>query len=247
MARLTTPEPDLLRDFHDLLLAVADRIVVDGQDLDHAFDETVHGWSALLGRPRGMSLQKRIGLHGELAVLGRVAQLVGWQAALDSWVGPAGEEHDFALGEADLEIKTTTSELRSHTIHGLGQLAETPGRPLWFASLRLTRGGVGGRTLGDSAKATRDAAAAENIALGRRVDRLLAAAGWDPDQTEDERWTPRDSPLMLRASDMPRLTAEGLPGGSVGRIGHVTYVVDVTGLRPDEHPPIVDLSDLALP
>ncbi|MGW6920681.1 PD-(D/E)XK motif protein [Streptomyces sp. NPDC054950] len=247
LARLTTPEPELLRDFHDLLLAVADRIVIDGQDLVHAFDETVHGWSALLGRPRGMSPQKRIGLHGELAVLGRVAHVVGWRAALDSWVGPTGEEHDFALAKADLEVKTTASELRRHTIHGLGQLSETPGRPLWFASLRLTRGGAGGRSLGDSIKATRDAAAAENIALGRRLDLLLAAAGWDPEQPEDERWTPRDSPLMLRAPDMPRLGADDLPGDSVGRIDHVTYVVDVTGLPPAEQSPIIDLSDLELP
>ncbi|WP_369186437.1 PD-(D/E)XK motif protein [Streptomyces sp. R08] len=247
MARLTTPEPELLRDFHDLLLAVADRIVVDGQELDRAFDETVHGWSALLGKPRGMSPQKRIGLHGELAVLARVAQVSGWRAALDSWVGPIGEEHDFALGQADLEVKTTASEPRRHTIHGVGQLSETSGRPLWFASLRLTRGGAGGRRLGDSIKATRDAAAAENIALGRRLDWLLAAAGWDPDQLEDERWTPRDSPLVLRATDMPRLTAEDLPAGSIGRIDHVTYIVDVTGLPPAEQSPVIDLSELTLP
>lgn len=247
MARFTTPGPDLLRDFHDLLLAVADRLVADGQSLEQAFDETVHGWSALLGRPRGMSLERRLGLHGELAVLGRLARDVGWRAALDAWVGPRGEEHDFALENADLEIKTTASELRRHTIHGLGQLSPTPGRPLWFASLRLTRGGNGGRTLRDSVKATRDAAAAENIALGRRVDRLLNAAGWDSEQPDDERWTPRDSPLVLRADDMPRLTADDLPGNGDGRIDQVTYVVDVTGLPPADETPTIDLSDLALP
>ncbi|MFD7456110.1 MULTISPECIES: PD-(D/E)XK motif protein [unclassified Streptomyces] len=247
MARFTTPGAELLRDFHDLLLAVADRIVTDGRSLEQAFDETVHGWSALLGRPRGMSLERRLGLHGELAVLGRLARNVGWQAALDAWVGPRGEEHDFALEGADLEIKTTGSELRRHTIHGLGQLSATPGRPLWFASLRLTRGGTGGRTLKDSVKATRDAAAAENIALGRSVDRLLEAAGWDSQQPDDERWTPRDSPLVLRAGDMPRLTEGDLPGNADGRIDHVTYVVDVTGLPHVEKPPIIDLSDLSLP
>ncbi|POX44214.1 PD-(D/E)XK motif protein [Streptomyces sp. Ru72] len=246
MARITTPEPELLRDFHDMLLAVAGRIIAGGQGLDEAFDETVHGWGALLGRPRRMSLEKRLGLHGELAVLGRIARGVGWSTALDTWVGPTGEEHDFALGDADLEVKTTAAEARKHTIHGLGQLSETPGRPLWFASLRLTRGGAGGRTLGDSVRATRDAAAAENIALGRRLDRLLEAVGWDSQQPDDERWTPRDSPLVLRATDMPRLTDDDLPGGADGRIDRVTYGVDVTGLPPADRPPI-DLSDLVLP
>ncbi|MFF7752552.1 PD-(D/E)XK motif protein [Streptomyces sp. NPDC007971] len=247
LARLTTSEPELLRDFHDLVLAVADRIVVEGQDLARAFDDTVHGWSALLGRPRGLSLERRLGLHGELAVLVRMARTLGWQAALDSWVGPTGEEHDFALEAADLEIKTTASERRRHTIHGLGQLTESPGRPLWFASFRLTRGGTGGRTLRDSVKAARDAAAAENIGRRARLDRLLVATGWDPDQPDDERWTPRDSPLVLQAADMPRLTPDDLPHGVTGRIEGVNYVVDVSDLPPTVGPPAVDLSDLPLP
>ncbi|MFF9273626.1 PD-(D/E)XK motif protein [Streptomyces griseosporeus] len=247
MARLSTPAPELLRDFHDLLLSVADRIVFDGQSLERAFDETVHGWSALLGKARGMSLEKRLGLHGELAVLTRVARTVGWRAALDAWVGPTGEQHDFALPEADLEIKTTASEARRHTIHGLGQLMETPGRPLWFASLRLTRGGASGRSLSESIKATRDAIAAENVALGRRFDGLLETSGWDADQPDDERWMPRDGPLVLRATDMPRLTFENVPERAVGRIDHVDYEVDVTGLNPTDTSTPVDLSELSLP
>jgi hypothetical protein len=247
LARVTTSEPELLRDFHDLLLAVADRIVVDGQGLARAFDETVHGWSTLLGRPRGLSRERRLGLHGELAVLVRMAETVGWRTALDTWVGPTGEEHDFAFESADLEVKATASERRRHTIHGLGQLTETAGRPLWFASLRLTRGGIGGRTLADSVKAARDAAAAESIALGRRLDGLLEAVGWDAEQQDDERWTPRDSPLVIRATDMPRLTADDLPEGVVGRIDTVNYAVDVTGLSGTGQPPPLDLSDLPLP
>ncbi|MEU2061716.1 PD-(D/E)XK motif protein [Streptomyces sp. NPDC013455] len=247
LARVTTSDPELLRDFHDLLLSVADRIVVDGQGLARAFDETVHGWSALLGRPRGLPRERRLGLHGELAVLTRIAETNGWQAALDTWVGPIGEEHDFALDSADLEVKATASERRRHTIHGLGQLTETAGRPLWFASLRLTRGGAGGRTLADSVKAARDAAAAENIAFGRRLDKLLDALGWDAEQPDDERWTPRDSPLVIRATDMPRLTVDDLPEGALGRIDTVNYAVDVTGLSSAGQQPPVDLSDLPLP
>ncbi|MGW3266563.1 PD-(D/E)XK motif protein [Streptomyces sp. NPDC001056] len=247
MVRLRTPEPELLRDFHDLALSVADRIVIGGRDLARAFEETVHGWSALLGRARGLSLERRLGLHGELAVLVRLAETAGWRAALDAWVGPTGEEHDFALESADLEIKTTASERRRHAVHGLGQLAESPGRSLWFASLRVTRGGTGGRTLGESVKAARDAAAAESIASRTRLDRLLSTTGWDPDQPDDERWTPRDNPLVLRAAGMPRLTPGDLPNAANGRIDGVTYIVDVTGLPPAAAPPPVDLSDLRLP
>ncbi|WP_158786371.1 PD-(D/E)XK motif protein [Streptomyces sp. SCSIO 75703] len=247
-ARLTTPDLGLLRDFHDLLLAVAGRLVVEGGSLSRAFDETVHGWSALLGRSPRMSTERRLGLHGELAVLTRLARSVGWRAALDAWVGPSGEEHDFALRDMDLEVKTTASESRRHTIHGLGQLSAAPGRSLWFASLRLTRGGTGGRTLRESVTTTRDDVAAENIALGHRLDRLLAASGWQPEQPDDERWTPRDGPLVLAAPAMPRLTADDLPEKARGRVERVSYVVDVTGLPPTAAPPPVgDLRDLTLP
>ncbi|MFF0135873.1 PD-(D/E)XK motif protein [Streptomyces sp. NPDC005227] len=244
MARLTTTETNLVREFHDLLLAVADRVVGDGLSFNRAFDETVHAWSALLGRSRGLSLERRLGLQGELAVLGRLAGKHGWGSALDAWVGPQGEEHDFALSEADLEIKTTASEARRHTVHGIGQLTETVGRPLWFASLRLTRGGEAGRTLRESATAARDAAAAENIACGRRLDTHLASCGYDPEQPDDERWTPRDSPLVMRTTTMPRLSEDDLLVHD-GRITRVTYVVDVTGLPASDEPP-VDLSDLSL-
>ncbi|MGV9341552.1 PD-(D/E)XK motif protein [Streptomyces sp. NPDC003688] len=247
MARLTTREPELLRDFHDLLLAVADRVVGDGKGLEQAFDETVHGWSALLGRPRRLSLDRRLGLHGELAVLARLARHVGWRAALDAWVGPNREEHDFALGSVDLEVKTTAAERRRHTIHGLGQLTETPGRPLLLVSLRLTRGGVGGRTLGESVKSARDAAAAESVALGRRLDSLLTETDWDAEQPDDERWTPRDDPMVLRATDMPRLTEDTLPADACGRIDRVVYTVDVTELPSDDSAAPFDLSEFRLP
>ncbi|MFB6771849.1 hypothetical protein [Streptomyces sp. NPDC056337] len=47
---------------------------------------------------------------------------------------------------------------------------------------------------------------------------------------------------------MPRLTSDDMPGGAVGRIEQVTYVIDVTSLpATDDHLPNVDLSDLSLP
>ncbi|MFJ9915218.1 PD-(D/E)XK motif protein [Actinacidiphila glaucinigra] len=246
MARIHTSQVTLMRDFHDLLMAVADRIVTAGRHLDDAFEQTIQGWSELLEQPGGMAARKRLGLHGELAVLRAVAERNGWASALDAWVGPQGEEHDFALADGDLEVKTTASEERRHTIHGVGQLDETPGRPLWFVSLRLTRGGAAGRTLGDSVRAVRDAAAAESVAAARQLDLALAASGWRDDVADDERWTPRDGPLVLRGDAMPRLRADMSPPDAVERVSSVRYDVDVTGLPPAEQPPL-DLTDLRLP
>ncbi|WP_033355265.1 hypothetical protein, partial [Kitasatospora aureofaciens] len=50
MARIRTSDPTLLGDFHDLLCAVANRIVEHNRSLDEAFAETVRAWTALVHR-----------------------------------------------------------------------------------------------------------------------------------------------------------------------------------------------------
>ncbi|MGW8352943.1 PD-(D/E)XK motif protein [Streptomyces wedmorensis] len=246
MARIRTNQVELMREFHDLLIAVADRIVTKNRSLDRAFAETVDGWSSLLGRPRAMSVEQRIGLLGELSILSRLAETYGWQTAVEAWTGPYGEEHDFALVDFDIEVKTTAAERRRHLIHGIGQLQAAPGRPLWFASLRLTRGGAGGRTLAESVEAVRGAVAERAPASLARLDSALERSGWSAERVDDERWTPRDDALVLAAESVPRLEPALLAAAALERISAVHYETDVTGLAATAGAP-VSLADLRLP
>ncbi|MFF8411922.1 PD-(D/E)XK motif protein [Streptomyces omiyaensis] len=246
MARIRTTQTDLMRDFHDLALAVADRIVTQNRSLDRAFHETVDNWSSLLDRPGALSIERRIGLLGELAILARLAESYGWESAVDAWTGPYGEEHDFALPGFDIEVKTTLAERRRHVIHGLGQLQAAPDRPLWFASLRFTRGGAGGRTLTESVDAVRDAVTDRAPAVLARLNTALERSGWMRRREDDERWTPRDEALLLAADSVPRLTPGILAAASLERISAVRYETDVTGLAPTHGAP-VDFSGLRLP
>ncbi|MFC8505394.1 PD-(D/E)XK motif protein [Streptomyces sp. NPDC057411] len=246
MARIRTTQVALMRDFHDMLLAVADRIVTKNRSLDRAFAETVAGWSSLLDRPRTMSVERRIGLLGELSTLARLAETYGWAPAVEAWTGPYGEEHDFALKDFDLEVKTTASERRRHVIHGIGQLEAAPDRPLWFASLRLTRGGVGGRTLAESVRAVRDAVTEQAPASLARLDSALRQSGWSDEGEDDERWTPRDEALLLAAEAVPRLTPALSAAATLERISSIRYETDVTGLEPSPGAPL-DLAGLRLP
>ncbi|MFD9303081.1 PD-(D/E)XK motif protein [Streptomyces sp. NPDC060048] len=246
MARITTTQVSLMRDFHDLLMAVAGRIVSGKRTLEQALDETIHAWGELLDRPRGLGLEKRIGLHGELAVLRTVARAHGWEAAARSWTGPRGEQHDFGLAATDIEVKTTTSEERRHTVHGVRQLEETEGRPLWFASLQLTRGGIGGRSLGESAAAVlRDACAAGRIAA-MSIESALGSAGWSPSEQDDERWTLRTEPLFVPADRLPRMTTDMLPAAVREHVSSINYCIHVDHLPPAPGAP-VDLTDFRLP
>ncbi|MEU6979526.1 PD-(D/E)XK motif protein [Streptomyces sp. NPDC046371] len=246
MARIRTTQVALMRDFHDLLLAVADRIVTKNRSLDRAFSETVDGWSSLLDRPRMMSVERRIGLMGELATLARLAETYGWESAVEAWTGPYGEEHDFAFQDFDLEVKTTAMERRRHVVHGIEQLDAAPERPLWLASLRLTRGGIGGRTLTESAHAVRRAVAEHAPAALVRLDSALERAGWSSDRDDDERWTPRDEALVLAAEAVPRLTPALLAAATLERISAIRYETDLTGLPPTPGAPL-DLMGLRLP
>ncbi|MCF3184041.1 PD-(D/E)XK motif protein [Streptomyces polychromogenes] len=246
MARIHTTHVALMRDFHDLLIAVADRIVTGERDLDEAFEETVRAWGELLNRPRGLGMERRIGLHGELAVLRAVARTHGWASAIDAWTGPKAEQHDFGLPTSDLEVKTTTAEERRHTIHGIRQLTETEGRPLWFASLQLTRGGLGGRSLGESVGTVlRDVRAAGRIA-SMRLEHALNSAGWSEGDPDDERWSLRTEPLLVPADRLPRLTESMIPTAVRTLISSIDYRIHVDHLSTEPGSP-VDLTDFRLP
>ncbi|MGW1651214.1 PD-(D/E)XK motif protein [Streptomyces atratus] len=247
MARIRTTQATLVRDFHDLLNAVADRIVTHDRTLDQAFGETVRSWSALLNRHRGLDTEKRIGLIGELTALSAIARSEGWQTAIESWKGPYGEEHDFGLPGFDAEVKTTSSEQARHTIHGLGQLTPTGDRPLWLVSLQVTRGGVDGRTLTDCVRSVRDQVTEQAPASLGRLDRQLAAVGWDPEHPDDERWHLRHAPIPLAVDEqLPHLDIASIPAQFRDRIRDVTYTLDVSGIAPSPKAPPV-LADFLLP
>lgn len=236
LARISTTEIALMRDFHDLLTAVADRIVAHGRTLDQAYAETVRGWSALLSRPRGLDTQKRLGLLGELGAMLSIAAAYDWTTAVRSWTGPEGEEHDFGLPDLDLEVKTTATETRRHTIHGFGQLEAKPGRPLWFMSIQLTRGGTAGRTLAECVQSVRSAVGTHAPVVLDRFDRSLTSAGWT-DVPDDERWSLRSTPQLLDSPALPRLAPSDLTTFARERISGLQYTIDVTGLVPTVTPP----------
>ncbi|GGR35281.1 PD-(D/E)XK motif protein [Streptomyces netropsis] len=240
MARLRTTQRELLRDFHDLLCAVADRVTVDGRTPEQAFGETVRAWRALLDRPRELGAEKRIGLIGELAVLTNLARFDGWASAIESWKGPLSEEHDFSPAGYDVEVKATASEKRVHSIHGLDQLTPTPGRPLWFVSIQVTRGGRDGVTLSNCVESVQREVAEQAPAALDRLDLLLHRLSL-PHGRDDERWRLRSKPLVISVDSLfPRLdrsVLDKLPDGAADRIDTIDYRIDITGLAPSPHPP----------
>lgn len=246
-AQVRTTSSELMRDFHDLAVAVADRVLREDKSLQLALNETIRLWHRLIDT-RTLLQAKRIGLHGELAVLDSIATRYGWETAVQSWVGPAGEVHDFSLGGFDLEVKTTTAESRTHSIHGLEQLTPKPGRDLWCTSIQLAQGGASGRTLADAAETCLAAARSASTGTASKLADLIESAGYskhDRGAVED-RWNLRSAPLVLSATDVPRITRDLLSEVAQERISNVAYSVDLSGLPPHLAPPL-DLHSLRLP
>ena len=250
MARLSCTEPNLLRDFHDLLNAVAARVVAKELTPRQALRATISAWSALLERPHYLDTRRRVGLLGELAVLHSVAEHLGWNTAVTSWKGPDNEEHDFGLPAYDVEVKTTAGEQRRHIIQGIEQLSPNPDRDLWVVSHRLTRGGCQGRTLTECVQATRNRITEDAPTAIDSFDQQVHDVGWRPGARDDERWSLRDISVVLNAQRVPALRPsmlDSLPVELRHRIDQVSYRIDLTGIDPSPDVVPSELLNFRLP
>jgi hypothetical protein len=139
---------------YSLLVSTASYVAA-GAPLDEAILSAVLRFKRMLESDEPTVAQV-LGLYGELLVFNAVADQLTPDDALDSWIGPIREEHDFRLADQDLEVKTTSSESRTHRISSVDQLEPLPGRPLFLVSIQLTSGGTDGESLAQLISRTSD-------------------------------------------------------------------------------------------
>lgn len=234
--RVTVEARGIEYEAYSLLQSVTDQLQ-QGDDLERALHVALDAFRGLLARAPRLSEDQEIGLFGELVALDRLIDGVGETEALAAWLGPRAEEHDFVLGEADVEVKTTRSERRIHVIHGLGQLTPTPGRPLHLMSVQVTGAGAAGngQTLPELIERIR-----RRLRSGRTdFDDRLTDCGWE-DAQADRLYTTR---LLVRSEPrfytvdgaFPAITSAGL-SRIVTRpelVRSIDYRIDVTDLEPE--------------
>ncbi|KAB2340887.1 PD-(D/E)XK motif protein [Actinomadura rudentiformis] len=228
-------------DAYPILMAVADRIQLEGRTLDFALTDTLRLLGRLLERRDSFSVEKELGLFGELLFVLGLYDAVGVAEAVAAWRGPEFEEHDFGLRGLDIEVKTTSGERRTHWIDSPSQLQPVAGRALWLVSYQLTAPGAeGGATLPELIQWVRDL-----LGTAKQSDTLsscLEGVAWRESYADTctNRWRHRSKPTAyVVADDLPRITTDLLAtaGIDLTRVPELRYRVDLTGLEGDASAP----------
>lgn len=239
---LTVKVEGTLHGAYGLLAAVADELQVAQAPLAVAVATAVTRHRRVFASRSLLTVEREIGLYGELLFMEYLIDAIGAGEAVASWQGPLAEEHDYVFGTVHFEVKTTSTERRKHVVHGLTQLMPLRNVPLGVLSIQLTRtSGSDGRTLAELVADVRRQAGG----YAAELDRRLSAQGWEPDDVDLYRtvWTLRSRPRFYRVQDdFPVMTRDVLEQVVSGfhLISDVTYKIDLTDRVPDDVPSTAD-------
>lgn len=230
--RLTIDARDMHYEAYVLVESVVDQLRA-GASFRHAVSEALVSLKDLLSGRNRLTEEKTLGLIGELLVLQHVIGAVGETAAIESWLGPHSEEHDFGFQDFDAEVKTTKSEQRVHVIGSETQLEASPGTALHLISIQVTRAGTAahGFTLPALINDIRS-----SLDQSRRTfDAVLEGLGWRDTDSDlyPIRYQLRSTPRAYLVDDeFPAITSGRLDAVVPKRINvsAVSYRVNVTEL-----------------
>ena len=204
-----------------------------GGSFGHAVLESIAEMEALLASRSRLSEEEEVGLWGELLLLEQLISRGGERLSLEAWLGPANSEHDFSLGEFEVEVKTTRSETRRHRIGSDTQLQSSPGRPLYLVSIQTTLAGAAdeGRTLPELIDAVRTTLSSTSA---RFEDALRDLRYYDRDADLYQKgFQLRTKPRAYLVDDLfPAVTRERLEAAvpSFSLVSEVSYRIDVGSL-----------------
>ncbi|MGV9827864.1 PD-(D/E)XK motif protein [Gordonia sp. NPDC003429] len=239
--RLQVTYEDNLAEVYPVLCTIADSVQMRHNTFTDAVRSVLAGLGEILAGRGELSLEKQIGLYGEIMVLIALATWLSPTEALEAWRGADREEHDFGLKDLDLEVKTTTTEKRSHWISGIGQLFPTNDRPLYLLSIQITPAGAGP---GISLAGLVDVARALPGIPVSHLDMLLGVTGYRFRHADlyQSRWSLRSNPMFLRVDDrFPAIVRERLDAivPQAERIEDVRYRIGLDGLEGQD--PLFDI------
>ena len=236
---VATATPSLQRQFYHFAVAVAERVIVEKRPAIEAVSLELQCFTDLLEEKPILGIERQIGLVGELLFLERLIDKRGL-SALDAWLGPIGEPHDFRLEAREFEVKTTVSPHRIHTIHGMEQLVASQGCALYLVSVLL---GPSGASKGFSLSEKVAELSARFASVAARLNQFTAAlesCGFrDSDSGQYTRRFAVRRPMGLVRVDescpaITRPVIQAALGPLATRIESLQYDVSVEGLERED-------------
>jgi len=227
------------RSFYLFATAVADRVLQMNQSPSEAVALELQCFAALLEEKPLLSIERQLGLIGELIVLERMISADGPQA-IDAWIGPLREPHDFRVMNSEFEVKSTAGSRRIHTIHNLTQLTVSPGCLLFIVSILLGPGGKGGGFSLATKIESIQSLLKDSVQHEKGfIDRLESCGYSSQDHSQYNRAFGLRRPLALVPIDsrFPTITSTSLQyllGEEAHRIDRFVYDVNVDGLESEE-------------
>ena len=214
--------------------AVVSQLMGDS-DFELSIKSSIEAIRAFLQELDVLSIERALGLMGELLFLRSVIAEHGLKMGLEGWMGPPKGEHDFSLPGAEFEIKTTRSERRVHRISSVSQMEPSLKRKLYLVSIQLTEAGpgAGAFTLPSLINSVRDEIG-EN---SNNFEQYLYEAGWRDwfEEVFTQGYQFRNEPqAYLVDGSFPAITKDLIldvvSNGDL--VESVVYKVDVGGLTP---------------
>lgn len=239
LLEIATSVTSLQRQFYHFAVAVAERVIVEKRLPADAASLEIQCFTDLLEEKSLLGPERQIGLLGELLFLERVLGSEG-VGALDAWLGPKGEPHDFRLQKREFEVKTTVSPHRIHTIHGTEQLVPSKGCSLYLVSVLLGPGGAGdGFSLSEKIEQLAGKFAQVPARLTQFAAALESCGFRNADRGHYLRRFAMRRPMGLVRVDkkFPALTRpsiQGALGQLASRIESLQYDVSVEGLECED-------------
>ena len=155
--------------------------------------------------------------------------------AVAAWRGWEAAEHDFDLGDTDLEVKTTTSERRQHRISSATQLVPTSGRDLRLMSIQVTQAAEHSQyAIGLSDLVRRIAGRIAEDDVRSEFFARLARTRWTEATAAaySDRFRLRSKPACFPVDEtFPSITPAKLESLGLGaEVVELTYMLDLSGL-----------------
>ena len=189
-------------------------------------------WKSLLALDEAKTLSLNVisGLLGELLLLDHLLNRLELDA-LDNWVGPNGNRHDFEFPSSSIEVKTTTvrngDEIR---VNGSTQLVPYPGKSVSILRVKLEfePNGISLPSL------------IEKISLARNIDSTklhekLSKIGYRSELADSYKsicFQVVEFQIIPVDEHFPRISPDALQKiDPSGRIHEVEYSVNVSGLQ----------------